>query len=124
MEAVLSQEVQQFLLKHIDSVAELEGLLLMRREPDERWTVPLLARRLYVSDSSAAEVVAALQRQQLVSEDNGLFRYSPPAHLKDLIDRVEAEYSRCLIPITNLLHNKRSSAAQQFADAFRIREKN
>jgi hypothetical protein len=42
----LSGAVRQFIIRHFDSVAELEALLLAQSTPDEGWTVVALARRL------------------------------------------------------------------------------
>jgi len=45
--------VAQFVSRHLDSVAELEALLLVHGTPGERWDVRRVARRLYISDADA-----------------------------------------------------------------------
>lgn len=129
MRSELSKEVEQFLIKNIDSVAELEGLLLMRRESPAAYDASALARRLYIDQNSAAEVLRALDKRGFIAiaPDAGVeyFTYKPRTEeLRQQIDQLEEVYSKFLIPITNLLHTKRSNAVQQFADAFRLREKN
>jgi hypothetical protein len=42
------EEVARFIHDHVDSVAELEALLLMRRERQAPWSAATLAERLYV----------------------------------------------------------------------------
>ncbi len=125
MQSGLSKDIEQFLIRNIDSVAELEGLLLMHRERGKGYTAPQLAGRLYITEGAAEEVLKALDRRGFLAFDsvNG-FSYAPQSEvLEQAVVELAEVYSRFLIPITNLLHNKRSSAVQQFADAFRLREK-
>lgn len=125
----LTKDIQQFLLRNIDSVAELEGLLLIRRENDTPWTADRLARRLYISDQAAESVLQALYRRGFLTraanaQPQAAYNYSPHSdELRQTVDTLADLYSKYLIPITNLLHSKPSSAVQQFADAFRLREK-
>jgi hypothetical protein len=42
-------ELQQFIAQHIESLAQLEALLLMRAEPDREWDSAELARQLYIT---------------------------------------------------------------------------
>ena len=47
-------ELRDFIAKSIDSVAQLEALLLLRANPETSWDVVQLARRLYVNEAEAA----------------------------------------------------------------------
>ena len=119
----LPDEVRQFIVRYIDSVAELEGLLLMRRDRDVRWDVPALVDRLYIRDEAAGDVLRALVRNGLVTSDDEVYRYAPEsAELTAAVDSVAALYPKLLIPITNLIHAKPRAAVQGFADAFRLRD--
>jgi hypothetical protein len=120
----LPDTVRQFLLRFIDSVPQLEALLLMRGEADTSWDPRTLASRLYVDAETARQVLDMLNRRGLLALENDRFRYGPPDdELRRSIDELAAVYSRMLIPITHLLHSKPRPAVQQFADAFRLREK-
>ncbi|MGI8905897.1 MAG: MarR family transcriptional regulator [Candidatus Sumerlaeaceae bacterium] len=129
MYEVLPPEVREFALRYLDSVAQLEALLLMRREPAVTWTVPELAKRLYIDQAGATGILEILQKRQLVTftrEQSGTptYKYAPAAQeLEQLVVATEAAYSQYLIPLTQLLHSKPSTAAHHFADAFRFREK-
>ena len=46
---LIPDDVKQFIIEKIDSVAELEGLLLMSRNPETDWSVEALAQRLYTN---------------------------------------------------------------------------
>lgn len=118
----LSQTVRDFILQYIDSVAELEGLLLLRAETSHTWTTAKLAGRLYVDEHAAESTLTALHRAGLVSLADGGFRYRPASDAMRLaIDELATSYPRFLIPITNLIHSKPRSL-RDFADAFRLRE--
>jgi hypothetical protein len=54
-------EIVQFITEKIDSVAQLEALLLLRDQPDERWSVQALARRLYIDETQTAELLTRLE---------------------------------------------------------------
>ena len=47
---VLPIEVQEFHLECIDSVAQLEALLLLHGSPQQDWDILTLARRLHVEE--------------------------------------------------------------------------
>ena len=57
---VLPDEVKAFLLRYIDSVAQLEALLLLRANADLAWSADMLALRLYTSVQDTAELLARL----------------------------------------------------------------
>jgi hypothetical protein len=115
--------VKEFVLRHIDSVAELEGLLLARSEIGRAWDASQLARRLYVTDHAAAEVLGALHRHGLMARDGERFLYAPSSEsVRSQVDALAAAYPRFLIPITHMIHSKPRQALREFADAFRLRE--
>jgi hypothetical protein len=120
----LPPDLASFVTDAVDSVAELEALLLVYRERGQPWTVARLAARLYIDEGASAAVVEALSRRQFMRPVDSGFAFSAPsgeaeAHVK----RLAASYARLLIPITRLIHDKPSAAVRGFADAFRLREK-
>jgi hypothetical protein len=115
--------VSQFIIRHLDSVAELEALLLAQSTPDEAWTVAALASRLYIKDAEAVAVLEALHRRGFLRHDGDAYRYAPASeHLRVGAEALATAYPRFLIPITSLIHGKPRSALRDFADAFRWRE--
>jgi hypothetical protein len=119
----LPESVAGFVLKNLDSVAELEGLLLVRSSPEEDWDVGVLARRLYITDAEANVVLTTLHRRGLMGRSGDIFRYAPASDERRAeVDAVAAAYPRFLIPITNLIHGKPRASLRDFADAFRLRE--
>ena len=70
---VIPDDVRDFILRHIDSVAHLEALLLLRanREP---WEVPRAAARLYASQIQTKDVLTHLSADGLLVNENERFR--------------------------------------------------
>jgi hypothetical protein len=117
-----SPEVEQFVIRYLDSVAELEALLLTRSS-GAAWDAERLASRLYISTNTAREVLTALQRKRLLEESEGQFTYAPASPiLRASGEALATAYPRFLIPITRLIHGKPSSSLRAFSDAFLLRE--
>jgi len=116
----IPDDVRDYIMRQLDSIAQLEALLLLRAHPDESWDVCKVARRLYVSEPEVSDALGRLIDGGAVSVEQGVFAYNPPPDLRALIDRVAATYARHLIPVTNLIHAK-PDRIHQFADAFKFR---
>jgi hypothetical protein len=117
----IPSDVQELILRHIDSVAQLEALLLLRENPAETWDVGKTAKRLYASEAEIADVLARLCGDGLLSCTEGVYRYDGGTHLRDSIDRLAQVYARHLIAVTNMIHAK-PRRIRQFADAFKFRK--
>lgn len=65
-EPVVPLEVQQFVLERINSIAQLEALIMMRNAPDTWWASSSLAERLYISEPACRAELEGLQAQRLV----------------------------------------------------------
>jgi hypothetical protein len=65
---LIPEDVAQFIIEKIDSVAQLEALLLLRDNPQQQWDVAAVAKRLYIDDEQAGKVLARL-REVLLQTD-------------------------------------------------------
>lgn len=115
-------EVREFLRACIDSVAELEALLLLREQPAQDWDAAMLARRLYVGESEAAKILEHLVQCELAAKVGTGVRY----HVRDaerqfLVDGLAQSHAKYLVPLTRLIHDK-TSGIRKFADAFKFRK--
>lgn len=118
---LIPDDVRTFVLRHIDSIAQWEALLLLRDQPGETWTVPAMAKRLYISEQEAADVLARLRHDGLADVTDDAFRYyCEDPDIRAIIDRLARLYSKHLIPVTNMIHGKRDKI-RQFSDAFKFR---
>ena len=122
MDEPLPAELREFLAQHIDSIAQLEALLLLRGVPDIVWDVESIARRLYIDEQQASQVLAQLCAEGLVEAEAGTFRFRPQSgELLRMAALLDDHYRRYLIAITNLIHAK-PRRIQQFADAFKLKK--
>ena len=123
---VIPENIEQFIITRIDSVAHLEALLLLRREPDHGWTEQDLSKRLYIQTDQASEILAQLWADGFLigkSANPLTYQYQPgSAELADMADGLADAYSKYLVPVTNLIHSKTRSRVQQFADAFKLQK--
>jgi len=113
-------ELRDFIAKSIDSVGQLEALLLLRDNAEKAWDVLQLAKRLYVNEAEAVSILAHLVEQGFVIQREESCRYDRQGKQAETIDRLAEAYARQLIPITNLIHTK-PRGIRAFADAFKIK---
>lgn len=118
----IPDDIRRFILQRIPSVPYLEALLLLRDNQGERWGVQQVARRLYLSELVAADLLNQLQRDGIVArngENVALYWYQPQtAELQAILDQLAELYALQLIAVSNLIHSRTSGKAQQLANAF------
>jgi hypothetical protein len=123
---VIPQDIKQFILNSIDSVAQLEGLLMLRSDAGKTWDAKTIAKVLYISEPQATALLAGLSEQGFITavENASLtYRYEPNSpELKETINRLADVYRQYLVPVTHLIHSKSKMRVQEFANAFRIRK--
>jgi hypothetical protein len=114
-------DVRRFILTSIPTVPYLEALLLLRSRPNDAWDAPLLARRLYVTETQALGLLQSLAEAGVAAAaGDGRYAYAPQAgELAQVIDALALTYSVNLLDVTELIHSRVDKRALQFADAFR-----
>ena len=126
MTAGLPDDVHRFILSSIESVEQLEVLLLMQGAPDTSWTPEAIAQELYSTPSSIRGRLDALSRQELVVPEGSTsaFRYHPTsAALAATINRVAECYRQRRVAVITLIASKPLENVRAFSDAFRLRKK-
>jgi hypothetical protein len=116
--------LETFVRAHIDSVGELEALLLLFRSGDIRWRSAVVAQRLYVREPEAQAILRRLVDLGLAAAIDGEFVFR--AQDESLLDRVrelEKFYGTHLIPLSGIIHAKAPSRIREFADAFNFKRK-
>ena len=121
-------DVLSFIWEEIDSVPELEALLLLWQHRPEAWTAEDLAKRLYISSGETLDLLVDLSRKELITVIPGppeQFRYEALSDQRNgLMGRLDLTYRRQIVRVSRLIHSKPSSAVRDFARAFRFtREK-
>jgi hypothetical protein len=114
--------VRDFILKHIDTVAQIEALVLIRSNSTERWSVSQIASRLYTSETEAAEALDRLCADGLLLCVEGTYRLDGISSENFfMIEALSETYARHLIPVTSIIHAK-PRRIRSFADAFKFRK--
>jgi len=123
--APVPTHILKFVADNLDTVPELESLLLMSESGDRTWTEAELAARTYLSPSAARTVLEALHRRGFImpATDGAAFRFGPvtAADLL-LIKELAVAYRHHLIPLTTFLHSKGSASVKEFARAFDMKK--
>lgn len=118
--------VLQFIAERIDTVPQLEALLLLWESPQRTWTEEELAGRIYVSRQVAAQTLQALQRQSLVIaelQESPRYRYDPQWDpTGQVMPEVAAAYRRHLVQLATFIHSRASTAVREFARAFDLKK--
>jgi hypothetical protein len=121
----ISPRVLKFIAEKIDSVAELETLLIMSDDEHRLWSVQEIAARLYTEIPKAARVLDALARRELTTAEGEppRFRFSP-THSDDrkAFAEVADAYRRNLVAIATYIHSKASGSVKEFARAFDLKK--
>ena len=122
----IPEDIKEFIVGRLHSVAQLEGLLLLRRDPQAEWGAEALAGRLYISRPETAEVLSHLHEEGLLAltgDAPPTYRYLPDSpEVASLVDRLTEVYAKYLVAVTHLIHSTAPPKVQKFADAFRIRK--
>lgn len=124
----LSEDLRQFIAAHIDSVEQLEVLLLLRRHPDRVWNAEAVSRELRSASDSVVMRLQGLRSAGLLvsvsSESDGSdsFRYAPVrSELAELVDRLADAYASLRFTVINTIFEHPIEKIRSFADAFKFR---
>ena len=127
MDSIIPADIRQFVLVRIDSIGVLEALLLLRDSPDTFWEDAAVAQRLYLGTEQGRSILSRLEAAELlISQGEGTnrhWRYRPKSgDLREMVDRLAYYYTKHLVPISNLVHEKSKIRIQEFSRAFELPE--
>lgn len=124
--ADLPGNVRRFILTSVPSVPYLEAILLLRSGLSTAWEPQAVARRLYLAQPHAENLLRALVQAGIAQEagqPEPRFLYRPATpELGLMLDQLAQAYAANLLGVTDLIHSRVDKRAQQFADAFRWRK--
>jgi hypothetical protein len=119
----IPQNVVQFLAEHIDSVVQVEVLLLLHSHPGVEWPAERLAQELRINPDWAAAALAQLESLGILEASPGGFRYAPrTAEIAHTITSVSKAYEDRRVSVISLIFSKPPDPIRQFTDAFRFRK--
>jgi len=117
--------VLRFLEENIDTVPQLETLLMMHEDQDRSWLIADVASRNYTTEQRAMDTLNALQRRGLVSSEEtpARFRFnSAKEDVRALVGDLSRCYQRNLSLVTEFIHAKPSASVKEFARAFDLKK--
>jgi hypothetical protein len=121
----IPQRVLQFLAENIDSVPQLEALLLIGEYPDRSWSAEQVATRIYVRVDRAESILAALHRRRLVDRPENLpdgYRFTTAEDSRRLVAEVSDAYRSNVVVLTRFIHENASASVREFARAFDLKK--
>jgi hypothetical protein len=121
----LPEDVHRFVHQNIESVEQLEVLLLLWRTPERGWTSDDVATAVYSHPTSVVRRLAMLLGQGLLRErEPGCYQYAPrTADLHETVTRLDHMYRERRVAVITLIASKPIENVRAFSDAFRIRRK-
>ena len=123
IDSSLPADVLGFLDRFIDSIPELEALLIMSEDPQRPWSAADVASRVYVPAAGAQRILETLLRRRLVATSDDGFRFSPADEThRVLVARVAVTYRSNLVSVANFIHKKASASVMEFARAFDLKK--
>jgi hypothetical protein len=119
-------QVAQFIIEQIDSVPQLEALLLLFNSRPKGWSLETMANSLYVRSDMAARILDSLLQCKLIAVDSHrpdvFFYASEDDYQNRLVEAVDAVYRKEVVRVSSLIHSKGSAGVRDFARAFRIKK--
>jgi hypothetical protein len=120
----ITEDVRQFVAEHVDSLEQLEVLLLLQRHAVRAWSADDVSRELRSSYESSGRRLAALAAGGLLQESDGAYRYAPRSSELDAAARaLERAYVVRRLAVTELIFSRPLAQVRAFADAFKMRER-
>jgi hypothetical protein len=121
-----SSDVKLFIDQNIESLAQLEALLLLRQDPKRSWQAEEIAKALYLPPEMVGTLLADFVRRgfaRIVPSAELCYSYNmADANLNLLIGRVADAYRERRVAVISLIYSKPTNKVQTFADAFRLRK--
>ena len=127
-EADIPQHVRDFVIAHIDSVLQLEVLLMLFAQPDHGFGADDISRQMHLDAAWVAEQLAGLCAAGALTctpPPNQVYRYQPARPEIDQAVRGLADaYAQRRVSVIGLIFSKPIDRLKSFADAFRLRKDN
>jgi hypothetical protein len=120
----VADHVRAFIAAHVNSVEQVEVLILLLRSPQKSWTPKEVADELRTSPDSALDRLEDLtKRGCLVRDADQRYRYGPKdAELSRVTSDLAVAYEERRYTIIQMIFSKPVDHIRTFANAFRLRK--
>jgi hypothetical protein len=121
----LPDEVRSLIARHLESMDQVDALLVLHQTPDRGWTAAEVADKLRVEPKGIVRALEHLDAAGLIARDAArahAYRYAPDTTVlaratQSLLDM----YNRRPVTLIRAIYDRPPSAVRSFADAFRLR---
>jgi hypothetical protein len=120
----LSPDVRSFIAEHVDSVVQLEVLLLVHAQHEREWSADDVSNALRINRMWAEEQLANLARRGIVvCTDKPCITYRYVSGRFDAtVTKLAQAYNDRRVTIISIISSKPVDKIRTFADAFRLRK--
>lgn len=120
----LPLDIKELLTDYIDSVAQLEALMLFLRDPQHSWTPETLSKELRSSHTSAAKQMAQLANSGFIRTNEKNEYYFAPANekLRTGAEKLNDVFKEKQVAVIAFLYERPTDKLKGFADAFKLRK--
>lgn len=127
MENELSDGLRSFIKQYITSLEQLEILLLLSKEPERSWTVEQVFKITQSNLASVAERLKNFTASGFLTteEKSGVtYRFRPvSAEIAKHVAELQRAYATSKYKVVETIFSAPPSAAQRFADSFKLKKK-
>jgi DNA-binding IclR family transcriptional regulator len=124
----VTPEAEEFIEQAVDTIHQLEILMLLRRSPDRRWRVDHIAAELGMTTATVESSVSGLYVNGVLAMDDvnpAAYRYEPRSvALHAGVESLAAAYETDPMPVLRAVLNKPPRSLRTFSDAFLLRRRN
>ncbi len=117
----LPPDVQRFLAQHIDSVEQLEVLLLLQRTAPRDWSSAEVAAELRVAALSVETRLDGLQARGFATRAQDRYHYEQATGTAEVLRRVADAYRERRVAVISYIFNKPDNNLRALADAFKVK---
>lgn len=121
----IPQEIKDFIVKHINSVEQLEILLLLQGSPAREWSARDVAQELRSDTHSVAARLADLHARGFLRCQEASapgYGFNPDGQQAQLVAKLASVYAQRRMAVINLIFSKPIDKIRVFADAFNLRK--
>ena len=118
----LHPAVHDLIVDRIESVAQLEVLLLMMRDPAKVWNAQTLAAELRVTETWTASQLQQLVQHNLATRVPQGYRYGADLVTHATVQELDKAYHSHPVAVVTLIYSKPNRTLKSFSDAFKLRK--